>query len=104
MKSNEESIPSNAPNRSPRIAPIPVTLESKSLACAYSVASSRKVSINSGSTGLPSGNKSVATLELNGRLANIAFPSCEGMAKICSPGFKYAEIGTSLVPMFFAPS
>ena len=48
----EESIPSNAPNRSPSSAPIPVTLEVSPTLFANSAESSRSVSITSGRAGL----------------------------------------------------
>ena len=85
VKSNEESIPSNAPNKSPSNAPIPVTLDVSPTLLANSAESSRSVSITSGKAGLLLGSKSVAISDLNGRFTSKAFPSCDGKAKICSP-------------------
>ena len=99
----DESIPSNAPKRSPSNAPIPVTFEVSPTLLANSAESSRKVSMTSGRAGLLFGNRSVAISDLNGRFTRSAFPSSDGKAKICSPCVRYLEIGTSVPIIFCEP-
>ena len=77
---SEESMPSNAPNKSPSNAPIPVTLEVSPTLFANSAESSRSVSITSGRAGLLFGSRSVAISDLKGRFTNNAFPSSDGNA------------------------
>ena len=104
VSSNEESIPSKAPKRSPSRAPIPVTLEVSPTLFANSAESSRSVSMTSGSTGFLFGSNSVPTSDINGRLTRRALPSSEGKANICSPCARYLEIGTSVPIIFVEPN
>ena len=104
VSSNDESMPSKAPKRSPSRAPIPVTLEVSPTLFANSAESSRSVSIISGRAGFLFGSSSVPTSEVKGRFTSSALPSCDGKANSCSPFAKYFDIGTSVPIIFVSPS
>ena len=99
VSKSDESIDPNAPKRSARIPPNPVTFVATPNFSKFAVRSVRINLIILGSAGLSS-IFSVATFEFSGMLASAACPSCEGTATNGAPGIMYSDNELSVPGLF----